>query len=119
MNIICMIGVSPSLIIAYKYNSIHSLCLFIIGILNHYHNSKNIYLKNIDRFFCLSLGIYGSYYFNKTGKIFNYIPILFFINYILYINNYINKLSSNIFHVLFIQWPSLYSIYKTIIKNKL
>ena len=56
--------------------------------------------------------MYGSYYYKESGRIFNYMPLLFSINHILYNKRYINKTLSNILHVLFVQWPSMYSMYK-------
>lgn len=112
MNIICMLGISPSLALSYKYSSNSSLLLFILGILNHYNNSKKIKLKYTDRAYCLLIGIYGSYYYKQTRKIFCSIPFLFSLNYILYDKEYIDKKLANMLHVLFIQWPAMYAMYK-------
>lgn len=112
MNTIAMLGLLPSIKAIYKYKSVKNTILLIIGLINHYHNSNIEIYKIIDRLFCIYVGVYGSYYYKETRKYYYSIPFIFLINYYFYKEKYSNKRLSNVIHVLFIQWPAIYAMYR-------
>jgi len=111
MNYINIIGLHFYIYIYYLFNSYIALTIYINGILYHSSNIK-FFLIN-DYIFNIYFIIYGTLYSN-----YNINPIFTITSLILYmIKKYILKINKNTIldqclHVMFIQLPFAYTLYK-------
>ena len=120
MNLIAMFGLLPYFKIVYKYKSYRAMSLIIIGMLNHYNNSKNKLLRNIDILTCMFIGFYNHYNYKSSHFINYFVVFVYNINYLLNKYKILRYVYVNIIHVVFIQWLVLYEInreYKLKIEN--
>ena len=109
MRIINLIGVSSYLYTYLKYNSKIGLTVFINGIIFH-SNENNKFLLFYDSICCFFFSSYTTYKFKKILPVTLCCYGTFLINYYLYRNQKINRLTSDFIHVFGVQYLGLINL---------
>ena len=116
MKLIPIVGLLPYTYLILKYRSYKASIIFLNGLLYHY-NHTSTKLRTFDTFcnFLISLHIY---YHNINSRLTGYFVIFSFIaNNIAYKYFSLNEKLSYFIHVLTVQWPGFYEIYREHLKN--
>ena len=111
MKIIPILGLTPFIYLVYRYNSYRAYIILFNGFLYHYNNTSHI-LRLQDTMCNFLIGSYIVFNYYESYLISSFISFCFISNNIAYSYFNLNEKLSYILHVLTVQWPTFYEIWR-------
>ena len=111
MKPIPILGLIPYIYLIYKYNSYRAYIILFNGNLYHYNHTSRI-LRIQDTMCNFFIGSYIVLNYSESYLISSFITTSFILNNIAYSYYNLNDTLSYIIHVLTVQWPTCYEIWR-------
>lgn len=116
MKLIPIVGLIPYTYLILKHRSYKASIIFLNGLLYHYNHSSNK-LRAFDTCCNFFIALHTYHHYVNSRRIGYFVICSFIANNIAYKYFSLNERLSYFIHVLTVQWPTFYEIYRENLKH--